>query len=646
MPFQTPVPIPLQRPDVRIDDPFWSPRLETFRTVTLPDVFTKFEQDHEGAFTNFDWVRDGAKGHHVGPPWYDGLIYETIRAASDFLADTYDTAIDARIDGYISRFQAAQDADPDGYLNTYTTLVCPEYRWGMNGGNLIWQHELYNAGCLTEAAVHHYRALGKTNLLRVAVRMANLLVATIGPAPWLNIVPAHSLPEEALVKLHRLFRDFPEAAAELGVKDGGVAYLDLARFWVEHRGRHEDRASYPRYMGEYAQDHRPVREQAEAVGHAVRATLFYTGIVAVAVEDSDATLLRTSEKLWDNAVHRKLHISGGVGAVHNEEKFGYEYQLPNDAYLETCAAVGMGFWSGALAYALTEAKYADTYERILYNGVLPGLSLDGSKYFYRNPLLSKGDDHRWEWHGCPCCPPMFLKFMADLPNQLAVRDAAGLIVNQYVGSTLVFEREGHNLSFRIASGLPWNGSVSLTYEGAAPSAFSLRLRIPEWSPDFTLSIGGETFAAPIQDGYAVLDRNWSPGDTVRLELTMPTVRQRAHPYVKEDLGRVALQRGPVLYCVEGLDNAGEANPLLAETQHFTETFEPGLLGGVVLVEGQAVVESREDGAPPESRPFRAVPYYAWDNREASPMNVWLRQDGPAATDRSLEGWEGKLYRPI
>ncbi|KPV51322.1 hypothetical protein SE17_21880, partial [Kouleothrix aurantiaca] len=353
-----PRPVPLAH--VTLNDAFWGPVYTRLRTVTLHDVFGKFERD--GAFANFARVAEGLRGEHRGFPWFDGLVFETIRAAADFLATSYDAQLDARLDGYIAQIAAAQAADPDGYLNSYVTLMCPETRWGANGGNQLWSHEEYNAGCLIEAAAHHFRATGKTSLLALAVRFANYLCEYIGPLPRHNIVPSHSLPEEALLKLYRLLRDTPELAAQMGVEQPAI-YLDLVRFWVEGRGNHAGRVGFT----EYAQDHRPVREQDAAVGHAVRATLFYTGLAALANETGAEDYRTVSARLWHDVTARKMYLTGGVGSINQYEGFSFGYYLPSDGYNETCAAVGLAFWAGQMHTAFADATYPDVVERVLYN---------------------------------------------------------------------------------------------------------------------------------------------------------------------------------------------------------------------------------------------------------------------------------------
>lgn len=644
---------------VRIQDGFWSPKMEQIHTVTVWDVLNKFESDHEeGIMKNFEWMAEGKLGKHIGPPWYDGLICEVIRGISDIIATTYDEKLDQKIEYYAGMIQKAQDADPEGYLNTYTTLICPDQRMGQNGGSLIWQHDLYNIGCLVEAGVHYYRATGKICLLKCSIRAAGYLCKEIGPEPRKNIVPAHPLPEEAMVKLYVLLKDETLCARlhEEGLEVTARDYLDLAQFWMDHRGVHHNRASNPRYMGEYAQDHCPVTEQSEAVGHAVRATLLYTGLTAVGMETGEQKYLDTVKRLWENVVQTKLHISGGIGAVHNEERFGFQYDLPNDAYLETCAGVAMAFWAGEMHAAFGDASYMDVFECALYNNVLPGLSEDGTHYFYENPLISDGSIERWNWHGCPCCPPMFLKLMSSLQDYIYSTANNRLYVNLHIGSTYAGQVDGTSVTVtQKNNALPWEGHNEITVSMQEAKAFALMVRIPAWAGKTTVTLNGRPEEFSMEKGYLCIDRTWQDGDALRFTMAMPAVKIEAHPYVDADAGRVALQRGPILYCLEEIDNPNGVDVLLGHHTLQVETAE--LFGDKKIIRGLTQDEV----------PFTAIPYYWWNNRGKGKMNVWLRQMDGDQTEadykkaheqsgfaahttmqnpkkRNLQGWEGKLYR--
>lgn len=645
---------------VRVNSGFWGEQIKKIHGNTVWDVIEKFENDStEGVMRNYELVAQGEKGRHIGPPWYDGLICEVIRGISDIIAHSYDARLDEKLDQYARAIQAAQAVDPDGYINTYGTLVCPDRRWGENGGSILWQHETYNIGCLVEAGIHHFLATGKTLLLSLGVRAANCMCAVMGPKPRKNIVPAHSLAEEAMVKMYRLLTDRPEVVEALNARHDVTAtpqaYLDLSVFWLDHRGVHEERASFPHYMGEYAQDHRPVVEQAEAVGHAVRAGLMYTGLVATGIETSSQPYLDAALRLWNNVTQTKMHISGGIGAVHNEERFGYQYDLPNNAYLETCAGVALCFWAGEMHRAFGDSGYMDVFERALYNNVLPGLSADGKRYFYENPLMSDGSIERWAWHRCPCCPPMFLKLMGSLPDYIYSVGGEGIHVNLHIGSRATLSVRGQNVEIEQADcSVPWEGSTHIAVRPEAPLEFVVGVRVPEWSGEYSLCVNGKAADYTMRRGYAHIKQEWRDGDVIELTMQMPALRVEAHPYVEADAGRVALVRGPLLYCVEAVDNVNLAELTLGGEQLCVEPFD--LFGPVKAliartVEGERVV---------------AVPYFLWNNRGKGTMDVWLKQQGKKAetfstrfsqtgvytarvpsytgNERALDGWEGRLYR--
>ena len=626
--------VPIQQ--VVIDDPFWSPRLKVWRKVTIPDCFTKFENDRGGALNNFDRVRDGQRGQHVGPPWYDGLIYEMIRASADFLAADPDAELEKRLDGYIERITAAAARDPDGYLNTWTQLMAPNRRWGLNGGNDVEQHDVYNAGALIEAAVHYYRATGKKALLQAATRLANYMADVMGPPPKKNVVPGHSLSEEALVELYRLFRDHPDLKAQMGAPVHERRYLQLAEFWIENRGNHDGRKSF----GSYAQDHRPVLEQTTLEGHAVRATLLCAGLVAAANVSGRDDYLRTARRLWENMVQRRMYVTGGLGAVAGHEGFAPDYVLPNNGYLETCAAVGAGFFHHHMSLASAEARYVDELERVLYNAVLPGVSLQGNSYFYQNPLEAGPQRSRWAWHACPCCPPMFLKIMGALPGYLYAQGPAAVYVNLFVGNRATLTVKGVKVVLQQTTRYPWDGTVKLTVEPERQTAFAINVRLPGWCTEPSLKINGQS-VLPIRKvhGYAQLWRKWQKGDLIELTLPMPVQHLKAHPKVEADYGRVALQRGPLIYCLEAVDNGGLVrNLVIPPDAELTARFRADLLGGVMVVQGPALalhpaewpegLYRPSSAAPDITRTkvqFIAIPYFANSNRRPGDMLVWVAE---------------------
>jgi DUF1680 family protein len=622
-------------PRVVIDDGFWAPKLKVWREVTIPDCFAKFERD--GALENFDKVRDGTRGSHGGPPWYDGLIYEMTRASADFLACHSDPALEARLDAYIERIAAAAAKNADGYVNTYTQLVEPTHRWGLGGGNDREQHDVYNAGALVEAAVHYYRATGKERLLRVAVKLANHMADVMGPPPKKNVVPGHALSEEALVELYRLFRQEPDLKARMPVPVNEGRYLKLAQFWVENRGHHEGRQSF----GAYDQDDKPVLEQRSIEGHAVRATLLWAGVVAIGIENGRGDYLAAARQIWENLVGRRMYVTGGVGAVAAIEGFGRDYELPNNGYLETCAAVGAGFFHQNLAMAFADGRYADELERVLYNGALSGVSLKGDRYFYDNPLVAAAGRARWSWHACPCCPPMFLKMMGALPGYIYATGSDGVYINQFVGSRTTITSKSTKIDLRQTTRYPWDGEIVLQVDPERPVELALYVRLPSWCAEPRISVNSE--ARPAFErvrGYACLRRIWKPGDSVRLSLPMPVERVEPGPNVRANTRRAAIRRGPVIYCFESEDNTGHVGDLVIPVgTQFTSEYRPDWLGGVTIVRGKAtVLEPRHAGATVRRArdiDVTAIPYFANANRQPGAMMVWMAGSPDRARGHNL-----------
>jgi DUF1680 family protein len=615
---------PVSGSRVVIDDGFWAPKFKVWREVTIPGCFAKFEQN--GALANFDKVRDGTGGAHGGPPWYDGLLYEMIRASADFLAGQADTALEARLDGYIERIAAAAAKDPDGYLNTYTQLIESTHRWGLNGGDDRKQHDVYNAGALVEAAVHYYRATGKDRLLQVAVKLANHMADVMGPPPKKNVVPGHALGEEALFELYALFRHKPGLKGSMPVPVDEGRYRELGEFWIENRGRHEGRLSF----AAYDQDDKPVLEQKTIEGHAVRATLLWSGVAAGAIVNGRADYLAAARQVWENMVGRRMYVTGGVGAVADYEGFGGDFELPNQGYLETCASAGAGFFHQNMAMACTDARYADELERVLYNGVLSGVSLKGDTYFYENPLAAAAGRARWKWHPCPCCPPMFLKIMGALPGYLYAVDAEGVYVNQFVGSRTALTVKSAKVTLRQTTRYPWDGEITLMVEPEREVAFPLYIRLPSWCAEPRLAVNFES-NPPFERvrGYACLKRTWKPGDSVRVSLPMPVRCIEADPHVRTNAGRVAIRRGPIIYCFEAQDNGGHVEDLV---------IPPGgsarcrISTGVARWRGGYPRQGRRSRA---QRPWHGRPSRERDRRNRRPI-LRERQSGTGGDD-GLDG---------
>ncbi|NLY30972.1 MAG: glycoside hydrolase family 127 protein [Firmicutes bacterium] len=625
---------PVSVAQVAIDDGFWSQRIETNRTKTIPHEYKQCKET--GRIDAFDlaWKPGDEPVPHY---FWDSDVAKWIEAASYSLATHPDPELDKLLDEVIEKIAGAQQ--PDGYLNVYFTVVEPEKRWK----NLGMWHELYCAGHLMEAAVAHYEATGKRRLLDVMCRYADYIASVFGSNPGQRYgAPGHEEIELALVKLYRV--------------TGDRKYLELSRFFVDQRGQNpsvfqreleylsEEDSRINRYFFErngfdtsYCQDHLPVREQSEAVGHAVRAAYLYSGMADVAVETGDEELLRACRRLWDNVVNKKMYVTGGIGSSRLNEGFTEEYDLPNrDAYAETCAAIGLIFWAQRMLHIDADARYADVMERALYNGALSGVSIDGEKFFYVNPLASNGDHHRQEWFGCACCPPNIARLIASLGSYIYSESPSDVYIHLYISGQAELNTAGTRVKISQQSGYPWNGDIEVKIEPAEAAEFGLNLRIPGWCRKATLAVNDVEMdnASIVRSGYARIYRRWQPGDTVRLNLDMPVERVAAHPNVVENIGRVALSRGPVIFCLEEADNPVPLERIvLPRDAKLTAVFDEELLGGVVKIKGEALLIDDADWGDElyrfgsvTMRPysFTAIPYYAWDHRMPGQMRVWIR----------------------
>ncbi len=593
--------------DVRIEDAFWAPRQKVTRDKTLPHNFKMCEET--GRIGNFVKAAGKMEGGFEGYFFNDSDVYKALEGAAYALAGDSDPELMKYVDELIAKIAAAQQSD--GYLNSYYILT-NEPRWS----NLAHKHELYCAGHLIEAAVAHYQATGKRALLDVAVRFADLIDSLFGPDKR-HDVPGHEEIELALVKLARV--------------TGEQRYLKLAEFFLEQRGRAAGRELY----GDYCQDHLPVREQSEIVGHAVRAMYLYSGVADVAALTGDQGYIDAMDRIWNDVVRRKMYITGGIGPSAHNEGFTVPYDLPNDtAYAETCASIGMILWNHRLNLLHGDARYADVLEQVLYNGFLSGVSLDGEKFFYTNPLGSKGNHHRRPWYSCACCPPNVLRLLLSLGRYVYAHSDDAVYVNLYVGSSAKIPVGGTTVTLRQETQYPWDGKVRIVVDPAENAEFAICLRIPGWSRYATTGLddGRAPARTILQDGYARIQRKWKRGDVANLDLPMPIRRITANPRVKENVGKVALQRGPIVYCLEGTDNGGRVRHLtLPRNAELHAEHRPDLLGGVTVIRGTVLATGGEGwdddlyrhAAEAESAEFVAVPYYAWDNREAGEMVVWL-----------------------
>jgi uncharacterized protein len=648
--------IPLR--EIKIDDRFWEPRIEINRARSLDHQYQ--ECITTGRIANFEIAAGLAKGSFQGRHYNDADVYKWIEGASYSLTAHPDAKLDARLDSVIAKIAAAQEKD--GYLNTFIQLLYPKGRWA----NLGMLHELYNSGHLFEAAVAHYQATGKRTLLDVAIRLADHIDSVFGPGKR-DGTSGHPEIELALVKLYRV--------------TGEKRYLRLAEFFLNQRGQKPSffEKEYQRldpsftfeFKGEiishralndrqflrnpgrfdtsYCQDHLPVREQSEVVGHAVRAMYLYSGMADVAYETSDASLLQALQRLHDNVTLRRMYVTGGLGPSKYNEGFTTDYDLPNDtAYQETCASVGMVLWNYRMLNLTREGSYADILEQSLYNGMLAGVSLSGDRFFYINPLSSTGVEtkdlkpelnrfsiYRQAWFGTACCPTNLARLFPSLGKYIYSRSPDGLWVNLYIGSQVRTELNGGSkVSLRQTSNYPWEGAVRLIVEPERPVEFSLQLRVPSWAGSAAFKLNGAPIHPKISQGYAGIPRLWKNGDVVELELPMEVQQLQANPQVVQDRGKVALRRGPLIYCLEQTDQAQDLDEIvLTRSAKLESRFEPQLLNGVVVITGEGKSIKSAPWADQLYRPLaaersapvaiRAVPYYAWANRSQGKMTVWV-----------------------
>ncbi len=593
---------------VRVQDGFWTPRIERNRTVTLEANLRQCQVT--GCIDNFAVAGKLKQGKHRGLLFYDSDLYKVIEGIGYTLAQRPDPDLEKRCDAIIDLIAAAQQ--PDGYLNTYYTLVKPAERWK----NIQHGHELYCAGHLMEAAVAYHQATGKRKLLDVARKLADHIIATFGPGRRID-TSGHEEIELALVKLYRA--------------TGDKRYLDQARFFLDVRGRADKR----KLFGEYAQDHKPVRQQRNVTGHAVRAMYLYCGMADVAAVTGDRELVTALESIWRDVVERKMYVTGGIGPSAHNEGFTVPYDLPNDsAYAETCAAVGMALWNHRMfLMSGGDGKYADVLERVAYNGLLSGVSLAGDRFFYVNPLGSKGKHHRQTWFECSCCPGNVVRYLAGMGDRVYAHSRDGIWTVLYIGGTATVPLAEGKVKLGQQTRYPWDGEVTITVDPEKKFAFTLHLRVPGWCKAAPLiEVNGKRVEKLTPSkGYVALARTWAPGDKVRLVLPMPVERVLADPRVKADVGRVALQRGPIVYCLEGVDNGGHPRGFVLRPEaKLTAEFVKDLLGGVVAVRGDALAVSFDGKAPGEKggyyaryTTFQAIPYSLWDNRKPGEMVVWL-----------------------
>jgi hypothetical protein len=609
-------------PQVTVADPFFAPRRATNLRVTLEHSLKQLEAT--GTLANFDLAAQGARTGFNGYVFQDSDAYKALEAIALALAATPDPGLDARADAVIARIAASQR--PDGYLNSWYSVNAPERRFA----NLRDDHELYCAGHLFEAAAAHFQATGKRSLLDIATKYADLLCRTFGPGEGRRPgYCGHPEIELALVKLADVTRK--------------QDYFELARWFVEQRGSRffaqEHRTDPARYDGTYWLDHVPVAAMDAIAGHAVRATYLMSGVVDTAARSGNQDLLRMARRVFRNTIERNVFVTGGIGPSASNEGFTRDYDLPtHTAYQETCASIAMAMWAQRMCLFHGDARYADAMETALYNAVPAGVQLDGTKFFYVNPLSSRGHHHRREWYGCACCPPNVARTLAAIGGYAYATGPDSLSVNLYVQGKVAAEVAGEPFELEVTTEYPWDGKVAIRVVKAPAAAAALCLRQPGFAPQMRVQIGGSDAEQTLARGYVVLRRTWRAGDVVDVEIPMAVRRLEADPRAETLAGRVAFARGPIVYCGEQVDQAVPVDSVFAPPGAVaTVKHDPELLGGVTTLEVAARTAERAPWPArqlycpqPETQPetLKLVPYAVWDNRTAGGMHVWWPQTPP------------------
>lgn len=627
----TPVPFTA----VKVTDQFWGQRLEASRQTTIPLAFSKCEET--GRYENFVKAANPSSDYKVeGLSFDDTDVYKTIEGASYSMQTYPDKKMEKYIDSVLVIVAAAQE--PDGYLFTSRTMnPAHPHEWA---GSKRWEkvedlsHEFYNLGHMIEGAIAHYQATGKRNFLDIAIKYADCVEREIGNAPGKEVkVPGHQIAEMALAKLYLVTKE--------------KKYLDLAKFFLDQRG-------YTERKDEYSQAHKPVLEQDEAVGHAVRAAYMYSGMADVAALTADSGYIRAIDRIWENVVGKKLYITGGIGASHHGEAFGKNYELPNKtAYCETCAAIGNVYWNHRLFLLHGQSKYYDVLERTLYNGLIAGVSLDGGNFFYPNPLESdgiykfnQGACHRQPWFGCACCPSNISRFIPSLPGYIYAVNDDNVFVNLYMSNTSDIQVGNRKITLQQTTEYPWNGNIWLEVASGGKRRFTMRLRIPGWlqgevvpgdlyrfadSKQLTYSVmvNGVEAEKKLENGYLCIDRTWKKGDKVEMRFDMEPRVVKSHANVAANRGRIAVECGPLVYCAEWPDNDFTLRSLLLpERPTFVSTRKADMLYGINMLQTEGQVLSYDTGGLLQTKPVTVslIPYYAWAHRGDGEMAVWLPQD--------------------
>ncbi|MBO5635233.1 MAG: glycoside hydrolase family 127 protein [Bacteroidales bacterium] len=630
---------PVQFTSVKVGDGFWGQRLKASREVTIPLAFSKCEET--GRYENFVKAAHPSEKYEVGGLAFDDTdVYKTIEGASYVLQTYPDKKLEAYIDSVLVIVAAGQE--PDGYLYTSRTMN-PKHPHNWSGDHRwekveVLSHELYNLGHMVDGAVAHYQATGKRNFLDIAIRYADCVCREIGPGPGqVERVPGHQIAEMALCRLYLV--------------TGDKKYLEQAKYFLDRRGKTAT-------SDLYTQSHLPILEQDEAVGHAVRATYMYSGIADVAALTGDKEYIETIDRIWDNIVSKKLYITGGIGATNRGEAFGKNYELPNaSAYCETCAAIGNVYVNHRMFLLHGESKYYDVLERTLYNGLLSGVSLQGDGFFYPNPLESAGGYERKPWFGCACCPSNICRFIPSVPGYVYAVNGSDLYVNLYMPNTLTQKVNGKDVILRQETGYPWNGDVQITIDKNSAKTFSLKLRIPGWvrgevapgelykyadgkSLSYKVLVNGEEVSSELDKGYFTITRSWKKGDKVSLHLDMEPRVVTAREEVEADRGRIAIERGPIVYCAEAADNSFPVRSVLMGPDP-AMTVSHGDVLGYPVEKISTIVQTLHYDQMGRLRvddvKLNMIPYYAWCHRGAGEMTVWFPTElGSASPAKPFE----------
>lgn len=623
---------------VKLNDKFWLPRIEINRTVTIPASFERCE--NTGRVKNFVMAAEKKGKFCTVYPFDDTDIYKTIEGASFSLAVHPDAKLESYVDSLITIIGKAQE--PDGYL--YTARTIDPINVGPWVGKERWEkerelsHELYNAGHLYEAAAAHFLATKKRNLLDIALKNADLVCSVYGPGKKI-VAPGHEIVEMGLVKLYRI--------------TGKKEYLSTAKFFIDARGHYkgyDTKSSDPWKNGAYWQDDKPVVNQDEAVGHAVRAGYLYAAVADVAALTGDDSLLKAIDKIWTNVVEKKMYVQGGVGAIGSGERYGSNYELPNEtAYNETCAAISNVYWNYRMFLLHGDAKYMDVLEKILYNGLISGIGLDGKSFFYTNAMqIRNGLAHkdmeaaRSGWFECSCCPTNLARLIPSVPGYMYGQKDDNLFVNLFIAGSAAITMGNKKINLVQENNYPWDGALSFIINPSSATAFNLMIRLPGWSQNkampstlyqfettsdasITIKVNGQPFSYTVQNGYAVINKTWKKNDKVEVFLPMEIKKVIAHEKVKDDLGKLALQRGPIMYCAEWADNNGKAgNLFIPSGTVFTHEYKSDLLNGVMILKAEVpAVIIQGNNITTIQQTLTAIPYYSWANRGKGEMTVWF-----------------------